>query len=475
MPRTDWRGFSRAVGFMERLLPLPERRERDPLEEEAKLLRVEKLRRDVRGPSPEMKERRRREEWLEEQRSQQVGSVLRMLSEQWRESTAAQRKILGEQALSMWEMMSPAERTKFNMIVSKTPINPRVQKAMWFEEANPRPKAPIVQLENGTFTNTPPRTKEWRKYWAEFEIAKDEWGTLRKMAMEDSKEGKADIAKWKKVPKQYPTDDPNVTAYRDPIDRQVKFFNWGNADQAEVANAVEMKWATMADMQKNGEIPLGPRSDYKTGTQNVSAQQVRDVVSGKSGVRYYPTGPADTSGVKPPEDMTDAVLLIDTDKDPSDLDIKKPGVVSLHAMMRDIVDSRGMEREDKARQLRHRIAETRSPKERFVPFFPEEAREKDFWYRVQWFADWVPGLAWFVPTPKPGMKGNVILARVDEFVSFYDVSGEGMGFWRDNTTGIVYGEDGLPIEGLSKLGSGEQIQETWAEFERKLNRQRGAR
>ena len=433
--------------------------EEDPLKRmqavatlESTALDIAGKRRALAGPSP-------REKYNEEQRTQQVGSALEMFADLYKTASPASKNLLGEQMGSLWGMMNKADKTKYKMLVSHTPLNPAVQKSIWFEETNPRPQMPIIKEGDGSWTNIPPRTPEYRRVWAEFDVASDEWNTLRKMAVEgkDAKE-----MNWKTLPKQYQTEDPKITAYRDPLDKRVKYFNWNIADQAEIGTAIEQGWATQSDMMNTGIIPLAAPKEYSLNNRPVTVTQGRDAVSGDVKLNYKAAGPVDESGMKAPKALTDAVGLIDSGILPSALKEQDSAVVSYYVQLDNIIKASGQERTGLQLQLQQSVAGKYPPNERYIPFVPPPARQKDFFYKLQQVLDWVPGLAFFIPTPSPGKQGNVVLMQADRLVDFYDKNGKGNKFWWSDVFKVAYDIDGMPIQATLNKVPGDTLDIDWS-------------
>ena len=415
------------------------------------LLDIQKKQRDLAGPSPTQK-------YQEEQRSEQIGSALEMFGSLYKTASPSSRKILGEQMTGLWGMMNEGDRTKYKMLVSHTPINPDIQKAMWFEETNPRPRMPIVREGDGTWTNVPPRSEEYRRVWAEFDIASDEWNTLREMAV---KEKSASEANWKSLPKQYQTDDPNVTMYRDPFDKRVKAFNWKSADQAEILTAIEQGWATQADMMTGGVIPLSAPREYVDSGRPVTVRQVREVVSGRTMLDYDIAGPREER-VEAPKALTDAVALIDSGITPSTLKLKSPDVIGYYTQLAGVVRAKGQERLGLQLDLQRSIVAKYPSAERYLPFVPLDV-DTGFWFSVQGFLDKVPLLSWVVPTPTVGGKGgNVLLVQADRLVDFYDKKGDVRKFWWSDISSIAFDTNGIPI--METLGAepGSTLDLNWS-------------
>ena len=453
MPKTSWADFGQILSFMDRM----KGKEVDPLERAQKvasygstLLDIQKKQRDLAGPSPG-------EKYQEAQRKEQIGSALEMFGSLYKTASPSSRKILGEQLTSLWGMMDESDRTKYKMLVSHTPINPSVQKAMWFEETNPRPRMPIIREGDGTWTNVPPRTPEYSRVWAEFDIASDEWNTLRGMAVEGKS---ASEANWKSLPKQYQTENPKVTAYRDPLDKRIKYFDWGAADQAEILNAIEKGWTTQADMMTGGVVPLSAPREYIDSGRPVTVKQVREVVSGDVKLDYDVAGPLE-EGKRAPKALTDAVGLIDSGIHPSKLKVKAPAVISYYTQLDAITKATGEERLNRQLALQQSIVGKYPSEERYIPFVPPPERQKDVWYRIQQALDWVPGLAFFVPTPTPGKQGNVALVQADRLVEFYDKGGKSNRFWWSDIHKIAYDTDGIPIRETFGKVPGDQLDVTW--------------
>jgi len=414
------------------------------------LLDIQKKQRDLEGPSPASK-------YQEEQRSGQVKSALEMFGTLYKTASPASKKRLTEQLTSLWGMMNKAERTESEMLVSHTPINPDVQKAMWFEETNPRPQMPIVKEGDGTWTNVPPRSEEYRKTWAEYDIASDEWNTLRQMAVQGKS---ASEANWKSLPKQYQTENPKVTAYRDPLDKRVKYFDWSGTDQAEILTAIEKGWATQADMMTSGIVPLSVPKEYIHNGRPVTVSQGREVVSGDTKLKYDVAGPLEP-GKEAPKPLTDAIALIDSGKTPESLKVKSPVVVGYYSQLDAITKASGSKRLGLQLALQQSIVAKYPSSERYIPFVPPPERAKNAWYRIQQALDWVPGLAFFVPTPTPGKQGNIALVQADRLVDFYDKNEKAMKFWWSDINQVAYDSDGIPIRETLGVEPGSQLDITW--------------
>lgn len=416
------------------------------------LLDIQKKQRDLAGPSPAQKDQ-------EARRSGQVGSALEMFGALYKTASPSSKKILGEQLTSLWGMMNETERTKYKMLVSHTPINPDVQKAMWFEETNPRPRMPLVREGDGTWTNVPPRSPEYRNAWAEFDIATDEWNTLKEMAVQGKSAGEAN---WKTLPKQYQTENPKVTAYRDPIDKRVKYFDWAAADQAEILTAIEKGWATQADMMSKGVVPLSAPREYVRNGRPMTVRQVKEVVSGDTKLDYKAAGPREDR-VEAPKALTDAVALIDSGKSPESLNLKSPAVVDYHAQLAGIVKASGEERLGLQLQLQQSIVAKYPSAERYLPFVPLDV-EAGWGYYIQGFLDKVPLLNWVIPAPTVGGKGgNVVLVQADRLVDFYDKTGAARKFWWSDIAGIALDVDGSPIMETQGAQPGSALDLRWSD------------
>ena len=426
------------------------------------LLDIQKKKRDLAGPSPT-------EKYNEEQRSGQVKSALEMYSTLYKTASPASKKRLTEQMTSLWGMMTKSERTETEMIASHTPINPSVQKAMWFEETNPRPTMDAIiryKMPSSSpygqptpeITNLFERNEGNRQLWAEFDIASDEWNTLREMAVSGKS---ATEANWKSLPKQYQTENPKVTAYRDPLDKRVKYFDWSAADQAEILNAIEKGWATQADMMTSGVIPLSTPREYVDSGRPVTVKQVREVVSGSIKLDYNVVGPQEER-VEAPKALTDAIALIDSGKSPESLKVKAPAVIGYYTQLDGITKATGEERQGLQLALQESIATKYPASERYIPFVPSPERQKDTWYRIQQALDWVPGLAIFVPTPTPGKQGNIALVRVDRRVPFLDMNETERLFWWDDINRVAYDYNGVPMKETLGKTPGSQINLNWS-------------
>jgi len=462
--KMSWREFGNVAYAMKQLMGLSGAREEDELgrmKDVASLqesaLDIAKKRRELQGPSEG-------EKWKEEQRKEQVKSAIGMFSELYKTASPANKKVLGEKMGSLWGMMGPGERAEVEMIVSHTPINPRVQKAMWFEESNPAPRMPIVREGDGTWTNQPPRTPEYRRVWAEFDIAMDEWNTLRQMAVEGKKPGDKGM-EWKKVPKMYQTDDPQVSAYRDPIDRKIKYFRF-DQKQADVANAIENGWQTPQDIMEDGFTVVSSPKDFVLNRTPVTVRQVKDNLTRQTKLQYSAAGPMEEIEGKPPKELVDTIYLLQSGLKPGKLKIKDPRVVGFYSQLTDIVKSKGEERVAKQLTMQRQIVEAYPEDERFVPFVPSDVAT-GFWYKLQNFGSKFPLIGLVIPDPSIATKDSVVLARVDREVQFFDKKGERMMFWWNDAEGIALDDNGMPILELQGKTPGDQIDMTWSELEKR--------
>ena len=392
VPQTSWSEFWNLKRMMSR-------EKSDPLEHAQKvasygstLLDIQKKQRDLAGTSPEGK-------YQEEQRSGQVKSALEMFGTLYKTASPSSKKILTEQLTSLWGMMNETEQAEASMLISHTPINPDVQKAMWFEENNPRPRMPIMKEGDGTWTNHPPRTPEYRKTWAEFDIASDEWNTLRQMAITGKTAKEAGLGG---VPRQYQTDDPNVTAERNPLTKGVEFTDWREikANHAEIQTAIDKTWATWEDIKRNKSVPLSAPKEYVRNGMPVTVTQNRDLRSGGVRLDYRPAGPQEDRK-EAPKALTDAIALIDSGKSPESLKVKSPDVVGYHTQLAGIVKASGQERLGLQLQLQQSIVNKYPSEERYLPFVPED-KDTGWFSGIQGFLDKVPLLTWVVPTPGVG-------------------------------------------------------------------------
>lgn len=451
MGRTTWPEFWQMRSLMGR------KEEEDPLERMQKIatlqstgLDIARKRRELGAPSP-------RDKYMEEQRSQQVGSALEMFGNLYKTASPASKKRLSEQLTSLWGIMSPADKTKFEMLASHTPINPRVQKGMWFEETNPRPRMPIIKQGDGSWTNNPPRTAEYSRLWAEYDIASDEWNTLRGMAVEGKS---AKDANWKSLPKQYQTENPKVTAYRDPVDKRIKFFDWAAADQAEILTAIEEGWATQADMMSSGVIPLSIPREYVDSGRPVTVRQVREVVSGKTMLDYDIAGPREER-VEAPKPLTDAIALIDSGTSLEKIKMKSPDVVGYYNQLAAVIKASGQKRLGLQLDLQRSIVAKYPSEERYIPFVPLDV-DTGWWFTIQGLLDKVPLLSWVVPTPTVGGKGgNVLLVQADRIVDFYDKNGKANKFWWSDVSRVAFDTDGIPIVETQGVEPGSTLDVTW--------------
>ena len=454
MPKTGWNEFGQMMNFMDRLLP----KKKDSVEEaqalanlESTALDIGRKRRELTGPSST-------EKYQEEQRSQQVGSALAMFSDLYKTANPSSKKILGEQMGSLWGLMKEGERTQFKMLVSHTPLNPNVQKAMWFEETNPRPQMPIIKEGDGSWTNNPPRTPEYRKLWAEYDVASDEWNTLRKMAVE----GKELKEKgWKNVPKFYDSDENNIKYYRDPIDRRVKEFDFRNVDQAKMATAIEKGWATASDIIRTGSLPIAAPREYVENGRPVTVTPKQDLVRGGNKLQYDYAGPIDESKMAAPKELTDAMHLIDSDILPSDLKAKSPAMVGYYTQLKGIVKTSGPERFARQLALQQTIVEQYPSEKRYIPFVPSETKE-GWWFRFQRGLTLVPPFGYFVPTPSAGKPGNILLVQADRRVPFYDVNGVEKNLWWSDIYNQAYDFNGTPIAETQGKVPGTTLDIDWS-------------
>jgi len=433
----------------------------DPLERAQKvasygstLLDIQKKQRDLAGPSPGQK-------YQEEERSKQVKSALAMYAELYKTAGPASKKRLTEQLTSLWGMMNKAERTESEMIASHTPINPDVQKAMWFEETNPRPRMPIVREGDGTWTNVPPRSPEYRKAWAEFDIASDEWNTLREMAISGKSAKEAGLGG---IPRQYQTDDSNITAERNPLTKGIEFTDWREvkANHAEIQVAIDKKWATWGDIKRNKSVPLSDPREYVENGRPVTVTQNRDLRNGGIKLEYRPAGPQE-GRVEAPKALTDAIALVDGGLDPGKLKVKSPDVRGYYAQLSSIIKAKGDERAALQLDLQNSIAAKYPSEERYIPFVPLSV-DTGFLYWAQGMLNKVPLLNWVVSTPTVGGKGgNVLLVKVDRRVPFLDRNRTEKLFWWSESAQVALDYDGVPIQKTLGKPPGSQIDENWSE------------
>lgn len=463
MRRTTWPEF----WHMRSMIGRGRGKEEDPLGTAQKYANLEstgldiaRKRRELGGPSPRDKDQ-------EEQRSQQVGSALEMFGKLYKTASPGSKKRLTEQLTSLWGLMTPADQTKFKMTVSHTPINPKVQKAMWFEEANPRPTMDAIiryQMPSSSpygqpspeITNIFERTPANRNLWAEYDIKSDEWNTLRGMAVEGKS---AKDANWKSLPKQYQTENPKVTAYRDPVDKRVKYFDWSAADQAEILTAVENGWATQADMMNTGVIPLAVPKEYVHNGRPVTVRQVKEAVSGDTKLDYKVAGPMEP-GKEAPKELTDAISLIDSGQSPESLKVKNPAVVGYYSQLKTIIKTSGRERMALQLDLQRSIAAKYPSEKRFIPFVPEGNIE-GWWFRFKEGLTHVPLGGYFMPTPSGGKGGNVLMVQADRIVDFYDKNGKANKFWWSDINQVAFDTDGIPIKETMGVQPGSTLDLRW--------------
>jgi len=455
MPRTSWNEFGQMLSFMDRLLP----KKRDLVEEAQDLATLEstgldivRKRRELQGPSPSQK-------YQEEQRSQQIGSALEMFGNLYKTASPASKKRLAEQMTSLWGLMTPVDQTKFKMFASHTPINPRVQKAQWFEETNPRPQMPIVKGGDGSWTNNPPRTPDYRKVWAEFDIASDEWEVLKEMAVGEKGEKPKRI-----LPRQYQTDDPNVTAERNPLTRRIEFTDWNEirASEAEVTTAVEKNWATWSDIKATGSVPIAqPREINFNGTLITSTQR-RDLKTGAVKLDYKPLGPLDESKLTPSDSLRDAANFATGDIDPraKAIKVKDPSTLYYFDTLQGILTTRGKEQKGRLETFQNSlVANEPDPLKRFIPFIHPGGARPTFWEKV---LDWVP----FVDFPsieatEKGITEGITLRQADRLVPFSDADGkQGLVWWSD-VSKVGYYSDGTPIKESVGKEPGSQLNIKW--------------
>lgn len=464
-PQTSWPEF---WGIRKMILGGGE--EEDPLERAQKvasygstLLDIQKKQRDLEGPSP-------REKYTESQRSEMVGSALEMYGNLLKTASPSSKKILGEKMTSLWGLMNEGDRTKYKMLVSHTPINPDVQKAMWFEETNPRPRMPIVKEGDGTWTNHPPRSPEYRKTWAEYDIASDEWSTLREMAISGKSPEEAGLGG---IPKQHQTDDPNVTVGRNPRTKQIEFTDWKEikANHAEIQVAIDKNWATWEDIKRNKSVPLSAPKEYVSNGMPLSVTQNRDLETGESKLSYRPAGPQEDRK-QAPKALTDAVALIDSEVSLDKVKMKSPDVVGYYKQLETVIDSSGKERQWLLRELQQSIVAKYPSEERYIPFVPE-AMNSGKWFRLRRWLDKAHFVGYFMPTPSAGKKGNVVLVQADRLVDFYDTEGVGRKFWWSDINGIALDTEGMPVEFFRGKSPGSQFSVSWKELEKNLRGEGG--
>jgi len=453
MARTTWPEFWQMLSFMKKGEGEdPLGRARDIAGLESTGLDIQRKRRELAGPSPGVK-------YQEEQRSKQIGSALEMFGTLYKTASPASKKRLGEQMTNLWGLMNPADKTKFEMLVSHTPINPKVQKSMWFEEVNPRPRMPIIKEGDGTWTNVPPRTPEYRNMWAEFDITSDEWDTLRKMAVEGKT---AKEANWKSLPRFYDSDDANIRYYRDPIDKRIKEFNFKNVDQAKMATAVEKGWTTLDGIMRTGLIPIAsPREINFNGTLVTSTQE-EDLRTGGTRLTYKPLGPLDESKLTPSDSLRDAANFATGDINPRGLKIlnKDAATLNYYDTLQSILGSRGEERASRLQFFQDNLVATQpDPLKRFIPFVSKGVARPTFWEAV---FDWVPFVDFeSIEGGKMGVEQGIILRQADKMVTFFDLKGVQGDVWWSDVSGIAYYADGSIIKESKGMPEGSQLNITW--------------
>ena len=363
------------------------------------------------------------------------------------------------------------------MIASHTPINPDVQKAMWFEETNPRPTMDAIiryKMPSSSpygqptpeITNLLERKPENRRLWAEFDIASDEWNTLRQMAVSGKTAKEAGLDG---IPRQYQTDDPNVTAERNPLTKRIEFTDWNEikATEAEVQTAIDKKWATWNDIKSMKSIPISAPRDINVNGTLVTATQRRDIKDGRVKVEYRPLGPLDKSKLLPKDSLRDGLFRYPGDINPRASRIKEKDASTLfyYDSLKNIIKASGAKRTQRLEAFQHNLVDNEpDPLKRFIPFFP--SRTWPEWWEAA--LDWVPFVN-FESTEKAAgekeaMKGvghGIILRQVDREVTFIDANGvEGTVWWSDQS-GVGYYADGSVIKESQGKAPGSQLNLVW--------------
>ena len=158
------------------------------------------------------------------------------------------------------------------------------------------------------------------------------------------------------IPRQYQTDDSNITAERNPLTRAVEFTDWREikANHAEIQVAIDENWATWSDIKRNKLVPLSAPREYVDSGMPVTVTQNRDLRSGGIRLDYKPAGPQEER-VEAPKELTDAISLIDTGVSPSTLKVKSPAVVGYYNQLDAITKASGGERLSKQLALQESI------------------------------------------------------------------------------------------------------------------------
>lgn len=115
----------------------------DPESQNA-LMRGMLLRRELEGPSEREKFNFEQGKFAEQQRTEQVKYTLSKFSELAKEASPATKSVMMGHIESLWNVMSPIERTASKMIYDHSPMNPIEQKATYWDSTM---KAPQVNAD----------------------------------------------------------------------------------------------------------------------------------------------------------------------------------------------------------------------------------------------------------------------------------------------------------------------------------------
>ena len=408
------------------------------LEGEQKRLGIMKSRRELAGPSPEQK-------YMEKKRSDQVKSSLDRLQSLWRDAGPGSKGIYSEMIRNLYGAMTPFEKTESEMILKQTPINPRIQKAQWFEETNPRPGFPLVK-EGDSIIN-PPRSSEYRKLWSQYDVEISEWEFKRNAVMEGKTSESEGTDYWKKMPRLYPTDNPNIFAYRDAIDKGIKELDLSKMGQAEVATALEKGWQTPGDIMRTGFVKTGPAKDFSVNNQGFSAQPARDLVSGRNAMDILPAGKVDESKITMPKELMSGLNAVNLGKSPKDIGDKNVTANWFYESLKKI-DTTG-EKEGLAmlRDLQAKIINQYPSPQRFIPLrIGGKQRETFLSYITPGFFDsyYMEGGGWMA-------------IQADRVVPFRTEDGKSILLWYSDLKQIAYDNNGIPIPETSGLEPGSLI------------------
>jgi len=272
----------------------------EQLEIENKMLQNLKLRRELSGPSAAERGQISAEQ---KRRDDQMKSTISMFSDLYRTGSPASKSLLKEQMSSLEYMMTPSEKASVKMISQHTPLNPQIQKALWFEETNPRPKKPYSMKQvNGTWKQVRDETND--REWAEYDIGIAEWELQKSLALKSgNSEQLAEKAKG-----LFLTSQENIYAFKNPVTKQIDHVAlpkdipqgvWKNAEEKGFGVGMFKAWG--------GKLPMPGWETGKVtsiGDEQVLVRMVFNALTGKEEIMRTPLGKKDSG-----EDGTSKITI----------------------------------------------------------------------------------------------------------------------------------------------------------------------